>query len=360
MTMDPQAAAGYGGGFPGGRYGGSPAPGYSYGGNEAFMAPPLMAPPRPVNFHTRSLGLLVMLPVLVFVAISLCYCWVYHEKPAVIWSVTAFCLCLSMLFMVARQKNGAPRFWFNVGFLVLLATVAANVGGQWNFHRHFFMYWAYEGQREYSNVSPKEPALSHLDGGKLIFTDDARVDVAASVGLLEGEDRVCVAPIVVASSDSSSWRAAYTAAGRSSIEYWAAGVNCCGDGDGRTFTCDDIRNKQAHAGLVFLDYGPRRKLLETFVKAAKEAGTTHGMEPAQDAMFVMWVVDPDDAQHWYWHAGTSFLAGGTIVYLEGGIGTMQPQFYENSPHRWRGHRIAAAKKEEFTNSRTMKTTEMMK
>mmetsp|Transcript_1177 Transcript_1177/g.4101 ORF Transcript_1177/g.4101 Transcript_1177/m.4101 type:complete len:156 (+) Transcript_1177:160-627(+) len=111
------------------------------------------------------------------------------------------------------------------------------------------------------------------------------------------------------------YRAAYTAAGRSSIEYWAAGVNCCGDGDGRTFTCDDIRNKQAHAGLVFLDYGPRRKLLETFVKAAKEAGTTHGMEPAQDAMFVMWVVDPDDAQHWYWHAGTSFLAGGTIVYL---------------------------------------------
>merc|ERR1719168_484085 len=106
------------------------------------------------------------------------------------------------------------------------------------------------------NVMPEEPALSHLDAGKITFSKDARVDFEVVTGLADGQ-RYCVAPIVGKSPMTT-------------VQYWAAGVDCCSQ-DGN-FTCHDVGSKTAHAGLVYLDYGPRRGDLEKFRRAAREAG----------------------------------------------------------------------------------------
>lgn len=294
-----------GGGFPGGVYGatGYGPPAYSKGaiGNADVMLPPGAAgPPRPNYFHTASLGLLVMFPSLMFSVISVTLAFLFHKLPGMCWSLTTFCASISVMFILVRPVREGPRYWFNLGCVCLLATVAANVTGFWNQYRHFGVYWAYEGQRVYLNVSPGEHALSHLDAGKIAFSLETRVDLSASVGLADG-DRFCVAPVV-------------GTAPAKTVEYWAAGVNCC-DQDGKNFTCDEVTNKDARSGLVYLDYGPRSEHLGQFRRAAREAGAAHGAAPSADALFVSWVEDPDVAQQWYWDAGIAFLVGGLLSYV---------------------------------------------
>lgn len=305
---DKVAGAGYpngGGGFPGGPYGPYGAVGYGSGyggGNESpWLPPPIAAPARPNNFHTVSLGLLVLLPALIYFGISLGYALLFHKMPALCWTFTGLCMCLSATFMSAKPVREGPRYWFNVGSLCLLATLSANLAGQWNMRTHFSMYWAYTGQREYSNVLPGEAALSHLDAGKIFFNTDARVDVQhASEGLAVGQERYCVAPIVGKTPSTT-------------IEYWAAGIDCCSQAGG--FTCNEAANPNVHSALVYLDSGPKQQWLASFKQAAREVGAAHGLTPSEDALFVAWVQDPDAAQQLFWKSGMSFLAGGSLAYI---------------------------------------------
>mmetsp|Transcript_29290 Transcript_29290/g.83254 ORF Transcript_29290/g.83254 Transcript_29290/m.83254 type:complete len:327 (+) Transcript_29290:138-1118(+) len=256
---------------------------------------------RPSYFHTVSLGLLVLLPAMMFSLVSMLFSFLYHRLPAACWTFIGLCLCTSFLFMLARPVRDGPRYWFNLGCLCLLATAAAYLASFWNLHKNFDMYWAYDGQRSYANVSPSDQALARLDAGKLLFNSEARVDPTAAVGIVDGDRRYCVAPIVAGART-----------GR--VQFWAAGVNCCG-ADGTKFACDEVGSKYAHSGLVFLDYGKRADWLEMFRRAASEAGASHGAVPAKDALFVSWVEDPEVAQQAFWSEGVRFLVGTSLTYL---------------------------------------------
>jgi len=264
------------------------------------MLPPPAAPPRPTYFHTVSLGLLVFMPSFMFGMITLSLALLYYRLPSTCWTFTVICVGISVMFMVARPVRDGPRYWFNLGCLCLLATAASNGVGFWNFYRHFSLYWSYEGQRSYMNASPSDPALLYLDAGKIAFSLDAHVEPALSYGIVDG-DRFCVAPIVGKGPATT-------------IEFWAAGVNCCGS-DGKGFSCDEAFNKHARSGLVYLDYGPRSEYLKQFRTAAREAGTAHSAPPSKDAIFVAWVEDPDAAQLWFWSSGMAFLVGGSLAYM---------------------------------------------
>ena len=71
--------------------------------------------------------------------------------------------------------------------------------------------------------------------GKLIFSLDARVDTARSLGY-KAKTVFCVAPIIDYATDS--------------VEYWAAGSNCCGQR--ADFSCDDVWNPKARSGVVMM------------------------------------------------------------------------------------------------------------
>mmetsp|Transcript_87544 Transcript_87544/g.252451 ORF Transcript_87544/g.252451 Transcript_87544/m.252451 type:complete len:336 (+) Transcript_87544:129-1136(+) len=283
---------------------GSMSSGGAYGvskGIDPMMQPPSWQPPRPTYFHTMSLGLLVLLPPVKFVAVSLAMVFLYHRLPGACWTLTSLCLSVSVLFMLAPSVRDGPRYWFNLGCLTFISVVVANVASFWNMRRHFDLYWAYDGQRSYANVAPNDAALSHIDAGKILFSNDAHVDVSAAVGILAGE-RYCVAPI-----------RGREPAGRV-VEHWAAGVGCCGPA-GRDFVCGEVGNRYARSGLVYLDsLGPEREPLTFFRKAALEAGAAHGAVPSKDALFVAWVEDPDTAQAAFWSQGLRFLLGSSLIY----------------------------------------------
>jgi len=254
---------------------------------------------RPSNFHAISLSLLVFLPVLTFLLISLGWVFLYQQKPILFWSMTCACVGLSLLFMLVPPVRDGPRYWFNLGCLCLVAAVSANGVGLWNFKQHLETYWAHEGQQVY-NVLPGDRALSHSDAGRLIFSGDAHVDVSASIGLQKGH-RYCVAPIISATSPVQQ------------IQYWAAGVDCCGRDSG-SFSCGEVKDLKAHAGLVYLDHGLGHEALRYFKEAAREAGAAHGAEPSEDALFVEWTVDPDEAMRRYWSAGVLVLVASACAH----------------------------------------------
>jgi len=170
-----------------------------------------------------------------------------------------------------------------------------------NYERGMSKYYAYEGQREYVNVVPNELALSHLDAGKITFSSDAHLDFQHSATFRDG-DIYCIVPIV--------GNAAVT-----QIQYWAAGTNCCEHN--RNFTCDDAANSKAREGLVYLDVGVFANDADVvgFRKAVKEATAAFGLKSSNDALFVRWVVNSDEAQRGYWNSSVGFIVGSTLIYL---------------------------------------------
>lgn len=250
-------------------------------------------PPRPQYFHLMSLGILVQVPLVVLTLLMVLFAFAYDRAPGVVWAAVALCYGAALVLMAVRQTREGPRYWFNLGFLCVIATTAAIACGLVNWKRHFSVYAAYEGQRSYTNVLPMEPALSHLDAGKIMFSADAYIDVANAVGYTDGH-LYCVAPIMGQSSQPL-------------VEYWAAGVGCCHKAG--SFDCDDAGDRAAKGALVYLDRTAH------FQKAAKQAQALNGLVAAQDALYVRWVEDPDQAQRAYWNKGVAFMIGVIGIYV---------------------------------------------
>jgi len=258
------------------------------------------APQRPQNFHTMSLGLPILLPSIVFLVVSCVIVFLFHTAQAVVWIMVVVCFLVSLLLMSVRKAplRDGPNFWLNLGFLCVLATLSATLTSVYNWQNHMARYWAYEGQRMYTNVLPSEPALSHIDAGKIIFSSDAHLDLASYAEHKDGAS-FCVAPVVAAARQAV-------------VEYWATGVDCCGGGN---FTCGAIQGDAKGAGLVLLEAGRfSSDNLASFRSAALKAGASHGTAPSQDALFVRWVEDAEEAQLAFWSEGVRFLVGSIIVY----------------------------------------------
>eukprot|EP00413_Alexandrium_margalefii_P030233 CAMPEP_0204562516 /NCGR_PEP_ID=MMETSP0661-20131031/33796_1 /ASSEMBLY_ACC=CAM_ASM_000606 /TAXON_ID=109239 /ORGANISM="Alexandrium margalefi, Strain AMGDE01CS-322" /LENGTH=166 /DNA_ID=CAMNT_0051570007 /DNA_START=172 /DNA_END=668 /DNA_ORIENTATION=+ len=165
-----------------------------------------------------------MPPIFIFLMISFFMVFLWQSAQSVIWIAVAVCFLASLVLMNARKTSmrDGPNFWFSLGCLCFLATAASTAAGACNGRRHVAHYWAYAGQRSYSNVLPGEPALSHLDAGSVAFSADARLDFARATAYAGGGRRFCVAPVL-------------GAAPQTVVHYWAAGVDCCPPGGG--FAC---------------------------------------------------------------------------------------------------------------------------
>uniref|UniRef100_A0A7S4QWE8 Uncharacterized protein n=1 Tax=Alexandrium monilatum TaxID=311494 RepID=A0A7S4QWE8_9DINO len=263
-----------------------------------------MGPPRPQNFHTISLALLIVPPAFIFLSISVFMVFLPHSAQAVIWVAVAVCLLISLIFMsVRKSQRDGPNFWLCLGCLCLLATTSAAAAGAYNWRSHVARYWAYAGQRAYSNVLPGEPALSHADAGSLAFSVDARLDLArAAAHRSEGGRLFCVAPVL-------------GRAPQEAVQYWAAGVGCC-QPSGSSFSCGAARSDRARGGLVYLQAGRFSSGdLSGFRRAAKAASAAHGLVLSPDALFVRWAEDPEQAEGGLWIDGIRFLVCSILVHF---------------------------------------------
>jgi len=253
---------------------------------------------RPDNFHTKSLAILVFLPTSVFAVISGALTFSYHSNPGHAYLVMVMCFGISVVFMmVPRTRSAAPSYWFNMGVLCLVACLTGLGAAFSDINRHMSMYWLYEGQRMSTNVHPSEPAVSHLDAGKIVFSDDARLDFPNAFAY-GSKPTYCVVPVV---GDAST----------KAVQYWAAGVNCCTHGN---FTCDAATNREAHAGLVYVEE-LYEDVLRSFHKAIRKAGVEKKLKLEQEPLFVQWVVSPTQAQRSYYNAGVKYYILSVVLYL---------------------------------------------
>lgn len=263
---------------------------------------PLTGNPRPGYFHVVSLGLLIFLPVTLFMIAMSFMTFLFHSIPALCWLVVLACTALSLMFMMVRQARDGPKYWFNLGVICFMGVIVGTTAGLWNYERNMEKYWAYQGQRAYNGVGPTEPALRYLDAGKIVFTTDAEIDAANAYASVSGST-YCVAPIVKSGT-----------AEERPPQFWAVGVDCCAEGK---FTCDDAQDPTAHSGLVFLDdFALPDYEVVKFREATRAALVSRGLPRAQggDALLVRWVKDVNAAHQQYWFSAADFVMVGLGVY----------------------------------------------
>lgn len=257
---------------------------------------------RPDNFHRMSIAIMTVLPVTTFALVSVAFPFLHHNSASAAWLVVAGCVCLALLFMaVQHRRTDGPKYWFNIGMLCLVATLIGASMGLWNYDRSIYKYWAYDGQSSYKGVHPDADALLYLDAGKLLFTGDAKLDLTRAIGAKRGKHTVCLAPIVSGLDTSNATQ----------VQFFATGTDCCSSG---SFDCIGV-GSNPHGGLVRLE-DPlfSNNDVHLFRSVMRKAAQAHGINAAQDALFLQWAGDLDAEQAIYWQNGMRFLLISILVF----------------------------------------------
>jgi len=253
---------------------GYPQPGYPQPGQGRNEQDPLLELPGAVNGRTprevkgkpgfdHSPGsarrvILVALEATIiewisFVAWSITFLLGYHVAPKTLVDIAlGFILVCSVLaialwFMGETATRVANRKRATIFGAVAFFTFVGSIVGTSIYLKDCHDYWSFHTKRHYTNVSPDEPAAGHLDASAIIFMEGARPDTSRAMSYRRYKTTYCVAPMALDESYSADVEAAVS----SNVQYWAAGKNCCGTGQG--YTCGDVDKPEARAGLVISD-----------------------------------------------------------------------------------------------------------
>jgi len=181
--------------------------------------------------------------------------------------------------LVGMLRGRGSATWAIFLFLTMLpAWIAGLQLGNYNFAMNLRPFYDIEGLNTYPQVDPsKFRGQQLMDAGRMVFTKDARLDVRHSMGF-RNVDTYCVAPITVGNEN-------ITFKPLQSYDFWAVGVNCCGDkGD---FKCGEYNNPNAHAGLrVMRD--DQRDFFRLAVQQAESAFNIKAVHP----IFLYFMQDP--------------------------------------------------------------------
>lgn len=178
-------------------------------------------------------------------------------------------------------------------------------------------YYTLLMNREYMSVSPSEPAGAHADAGIVSFAPGTRLDATQFSAYTEQSTQMtlCAAPIL---DDATT-----------SVSFWAVGVECC---DGEKFWCGDALDRTTLSGALWTKPFLGRTSTVEFRAVAAKAAATHGIEMAQDSLFLRWVKDPNSLR-------SGMLRDGIIVYCVFlcAIGVLCVIAYSVKPPKYAGH-----------------------
>jgi len=196
----------------------------------------------------------------------------------------------SVVVCAVQSKRGLDvrrrRMLFYVSAQCMAAVCISTLTGLITYHAFLESYWSYADSHAYANILPSEAAAGYADAGKVVFADEARIDGLRALGFKDGRT-YCVAPVRGDSEEP--------------VQFWAAGVDCCGGRGG--FTCDDAWDPRARSGLVLINHD--RHLQYTL--AVRQAKAAFGLASAEEPIFVRWVVDPERVQLNLWRVGFGVL-----------------------------------------------------
>ncbi|CAJ1340483.1 unnamed protein product [Effrenium voratum] len=149
------------------------------------------------------------------------------------------------------------------------------------------------------------PATGLMDATSVVFVNGTRVNTAASFGFTDASSPsmpiYCVAPVTNAAGSLKR------------IEYWAAGINCCGQN--KPFTCREAQDPNAHGGLLLSPTkqgGPAKKFFQNAMKGARDK---YGLIAGNDYLLLDWVAKPIAFRDDLWHNTWKLFAVFAGVYL---------------------------------------------
>jgi len=237
-----------------------------------------------------------LVPTVLFAIISGVVCFhARYSQPGLVCFIVACggfipLICgASAMQMDRRRRLGAPRrpTWLLFIFASsLFAWISGLVAGQINYYEYALRYYEYASLHLYPYVDPQgDSGQGVLDAGRLIFTPGSHVDRNLSVSF-KHVDTYCVAPVVSADGHLGSY------------DFWATGVNCCGDSPVNAtlrgavpaktgFQCGQDFNTTGAGGLRVLDNG----LIPFFRLAVEQAKSKYHLN-ANQPIFFTWVQDP--------------------------------------------------------------------
>lgn len=241
---------------------------------------------------------LVLVPWILYAAVSAMFAFGYHMVSEVIWAIFTILLVGAILFTMMSAGERPMNMY--LGVLCIGGIVAGGCVGFTCYELQLAHFWSLNDGHVYTNVVPSDPAASYVDAGKLLFTEDSRVDTSKSLGYQDG-DTYCVAPIL---DDSDT----------GDVEFWAAGVNCCASRG--NFVCDDAFEPNARGGAVIRSVSALSSdVRDKFALAVRQAEAAFEIASAPNPLFVRWVQDPQLLQEDFWHAGCGVIIAGLGVYL---------------------------------------------
>jgi len=240
---------------------------------------------------------LVLVPWLFYAAVSSMFAFGYHMASEVIWATFVILLVGSSLFTMLSSEQPLNRY---LGILSFAGILVGGCVGFSCYELQLAHFWFLNDGHVYTNVLPSDPAAGYVDAGKLLFTEDSRVDTSRSLGYQDG-NTYCVAPIM----DDSD---------HGDVEFWAAGVNCCSSRG--NFVCDDAFEPEARGGAIIRSVSALSSdVRDKYALAVRQAEAAFEIASTPDPLFVRWVQDPQLLQDDFWHVGCGVIIAGCGVYL---------------------------------------------
>lgn len=231
-----------------------------------------------------------------------------------LWSITAWQRCvkgrnqllgnpIDFAVQIAHQTpDQSGDWWFFMLTTALISAIVAVILGNNIFSQHTQPYYDLSNLSVYTGVNPATVHGQELmDAGQVNYMPGTTLDVKRSVGF-RNIDTYCVAPIVPADNVPLS-----------SYDFWAVGLNCCGDTDhSQAFQCGASRASQARGGLRVM----RNEDRSFYRLAVQQAQSTYNIR-AIHPLFFYWVDDP--AQETYRYMQEAFRQYVMAMYGHFGV-----------------------------------------
>ncbi|CAE8610841.1 unnamed protein product [Polarella glacialis] len=231
-----------------------------------------------------------------FSVVYLCRCSeIRHTMAAVAFLgvlLVAGAGVLAMANATIRYRVRNPARTWLVATVSLWAGFATGfVVGDYYWNADTAKYYAYKEMASYVDVNPSvDKATSYMDAGVIYFKEGTSVLRSMALAFRNGRT-YCVAPIYLdplqnVSNTASSKTPGFITPRSGTIDFWAVGVDCCGD-TGNTFTCGEAGIATARTGMRVLE----DKSTLMYQLAVQEWSASTGL-PSKHPMFLEWVTDP--------------------------------------------------------------------
>jgi len=271
-----------------------------------------MKPPEYDEASQVNMCELVLLPWFLLALVMLCYLIAgANGQIAVLWIMPSV-LLLIITYYIGTKYSLGDSDEVVLGFLLMMAVIiGTGVGLFGNFTSLQELHRINQGA-SFFNVLPSEPAASKLDASSIVFVNGTRVNTGEFFGFTDASSALapvyCVAPITSGE------------VGFKRIEYWAAGINCCGPN--KPFTCGKVQSQNAQGGLLLapeLQEGEGGKFFERAIHGALDK---YGLVGGNDYILLNWMPDPVKYRDDLWHGGWKLFAvfGGVYLIISAMVG----------------------------------------